>query len=73
MAFSWYPWFSSSLLNNRSSHHANNSAIVFKNPWPSAKVLILAKLLQAKFLLGYYKDLAKKYPEIKDILVIMPD
>jgi N-acyl-phosphatidylethanolamine-hydrolysing phospholipase D len=68
-----FPWFSSPLLNNRPSHYANDSATAFKNPWPSAKALIFAELLQAKFLLGCYKDLAKKHPGTKDISVIMPD
>jgi hypothetical protein len=73
MALFCSPWFSSPLLNNRPSHHANDSATAFKNPWPSAKAPTFAKLLQAKFPLGCYKDLAKKHPGTKDVSVIVPD
>ncbi|KAH8778032.1 Metallo-hydrolase/oxidoreductase [Hyaloscypha finlandica] len=73
MASSWCPWFSSPPLNNRPSHHANDSTTAFKNPWPSAEAPTLAELLQAKFPLGVYEDLAKKHPGTKDVSVVVPD
>lgn len=71
MASSWCAWLSS-LLTNRPSRHTNDSAKVFKNPWPSAKAPTWAEL-RAKFPLAYYKDLMKDHPETKDISVVMPD
>jgi N-acyl-phosphatidylethanolamine-hydrolysing phospholipase D len=67
------PWAAGVPKNNRPSHHANDSCTAFQNPWPSAVAPTWAELLQSQFPLGWYDDLAKKYPEIRDVKVVAPD
>lgn len=58
----------------RPSHHRNDQGTVFKNPWPSADPPSWTELLlQGKFPLGWYEDLAKKHPGTRDIKVVAPD
>jgi hypothetical protein len=58
---------------DRPSHHTNNQGTAFKNPWPSAEAPSWGEILQTKFPLGFYEDLAKKHPNTQDIKVVTPD
>ena len=71
MSSTWSLW--SNANPNRPSHHANNEGTLFKNPWPSAEAPTWAELLQVKFPLGLYDDLAKKHPGTQDVKVVKPD
>ena len=59
----------------RPPHHITNAlgATTFRNPWPSADAPTWTELLTAKWPLGWYEDLAKKHPGIKDVKVVTPD
>lgn len=67
----WLP--RSNVTPNRPSHHANDEGTAFKNPWPSAEAPTWAELLQTKFPLGWYDDLAKKHARTRDVKVVIPD
>ena len=69
---SWTTWGSSS-GNTRPAHHTNDTKTSFQNPWPSAQKPTWPELLQAKFPLAWYEDLAKKHPGTKDVKVMAPD
>lgn len=71
MFTAWSPW--SGATPNRPSHHANDEGTAFKNPWPSAEAPTWAELLEAKFPLGWYDDLAKKHPGTRNVKVVVPD
>jgi hypothetical protein len=66
-------WANSSPSSTRPAHHANDTNSAFKNPWPSAEAPTWAELLSSKFPLGWYENLAKKHPNIKDVKVMKPD
>ncbi|KAF4627175.1 hypothetical protein G7Y89_g10981 [Cudoniella acicularis] len=67
-------WLSqSSAIQTRPAHHADGEAKAFKNPWPSAEAPTYSELLQTKFPLGWYDNLAKKHPGTKDVKVVFPD
>lgn len=70
-ANTWSPW--SKPKADRPAHHANAQGTAFKNPWPSADAPTWAELLQSKFPLAWYDDLAKKHPETRDVKVVVPD
>lgn len=70
MLSSWASWASKP---DRPSHHANNDGTAFKNPWPSALAPTWTELLQSKFPLGFYEDLAAKHPGTQDVKVVKPD
>jgi N-acyl-phosphatidylethanolamine-hydrolysing phospholipase D len=71
MLSSRLPW--SAGTSNRPSHHTNDQRTAFKNPWPSAEPPTWVELLQGKFPLGWYEDLAKKHPGTRDVKVVVPD
>ncbi|KAG0645593.1 N-acyl-phosphatidylethanolamine-hydrolyzing phospholipase D [Hyphodiscus hymeniophilus] len=58
---------------NRPSHHANDQGTAFRNPWPSADAPTWAELLDGKFPLGWYDNLAKNHPGTRDVKVVTPD
>ena len=66
-------WTASGATPNRPSHHANDQGTAFKNPWPSAEVPTWPEILEGKFPLGWYDNLAKKHPETRDVSVVVPD
>jgi N-acyl-phosphatidylethanolamine-hydrolysing phospholipase D len=67
----WSTW--SSDKPTRPPHHANDTGTSFINPWPSAEAPTWAELLQIKFPLTFYDDLAKKHPGTTDVKVVVPD
>jgi hypothetical protein len=71
MFTSWSPWPSAS--PNRPSHWANDQGTAFKNPWPSADKPTWTELLETKFPLGWYDNLAKNHPGTQDVKVVAPD
>jgi N-acyl-phosphatidylethanolamine-hydrolysing phospholipase D len=73
MLSSWSSWSGSTPTNSRPSHHTNDTRTAFQNPWPSAEKPTWAELLQSKFPLGWYEDLAKKHPGTRDVKVVVPD
>jgi N-acyl-phosphatidylethanolamine-hydrolysing phospholipase D len=68
---SWSPW--AKVPSERPSHWANDEGTAFKNPWPSSERPTVAELLQTRFPLGWYADLAKKHPGVNDVKVVVPD
>lgn len=58
---------------SRPSHHTNNTGTSFSNPWPSASPPTWTEILQSSFPLSLYPNLAKKYPDINDVKVVVPD
>lgn len=58
---------------NRPSHWANDDGTAFQNPWPSAEKPTWTELMETKFPLGWYDDLAKKHPGVQDVKVVVPD
>jgi N-acyl-phosphatidylethanolamine-hydrolysing phospholipase D len=71
MNTAWSPW--AGTTSNRPSHHANDEGTAFRNPWPSAEAPTWTELLQTRFPLGWYDDLAKKHPGTRDVKVVVPD
>jgi N-acyl-phosphatidylethanolamine-hydrolysing phospholipase D len=69
---SW-AWAGASSISNRPLHHTNDQGTAFKNPWPSAEPPTWAELLESKFPLGWYDNLAKKHPGTRDVKVVAPD
>lgn len=67
----WSLWSKST--SDRPPHWANDKGTAFKNPWPSAGAPTWAELLQIKFPLGWYDDLASKHPGTRDVQVQVPD
>lgn len=61
------------VIADRPSHHANDSGTAFRNPWPSAAPPTWAELLQTRFPLSWYDDMAKKHPKTRDVKVVVPD
>ena len=68
-----WAWAASNNNPNRPAHHANDQGTAFKNPWPSAEAPTWAELLESKFPLGWYDDLARKHPGTRDVKVVVPD
>ncbi|KAJ9614561.1 Protein-lysine N-methyltransferase efm4 [Cladophialophora chaetospira] len=58
---------------SRPSHHANNSATAFVNPWPSASAPTWGELVQSSFPLGWYKDEHVRHEKARDLKVVKPD
>lgn len=58
---------------NRPSHHTNNTRSSFRNPWPSAAAPTWSEIIKSSFPLSLYSDLGKKYPDVQDVKVVVPD
>ena len=58
---------------NRPSHHTNNTRSSFRNPWPSAAAPTWSEIIQSSFPLSLYSNLGKKYPDVQDVKVVVPD
>ena len=67
---SLFSWGTSS---PRPSHHANNSATSFINPWPSAGAPTWAELLNVSFPFGWYQEALRNHPKARDVKVVQPD